>query len=47
MPYSDLDQAIELAKLGEGSLCGSLFTSDDDVAHITLGTRPGTGGSCS
>jgi oxepin-CoA hydrolase/3-oxo-5,6-dehydrosuberyl-CoA semialdehyde dehydrogenase len=39
MPYSDLGQAIELAKLGEGSLCGSLFTNDDDVARtITLGT---------
>jgi oxepin-CoA hydrolase/3-oxo-5,6-dehydrosuberyl-CoA semialdehyde dehydrogenase len=39
MPYADLDEAIELAKLGQGSLVGSLFTYDDDIAReITLGT---------
>ncbi|MFV0549640.1 MAG: phenylacetic acid degradation bifunctional protein PaaZ [Limnobaculum xujianqingii] len=32
MPYQDLDQAIELAKLGGGSLVGSLVTADGDVA---------------
>ena len=39
MPYGDLDEAIELAKLGRGSLVGSLFTYDDDVAReVALGT---------
>ena len=26
MPYRDTDEAIELARLGKGSLAGSLFT---------------------
>ncbi len=39
MPYGSLDEAIELAKLGRGSLVGSLFTADRDVARqIVLGT---------
>ena len=39
LPYSSIDEAIELAKLGRGSLVGSLFTSNDDVARdIVLGT---------
>ena len=39
MPYDNLDEAVELAKLGKGSLCGSLFTADNDVAkEIVLGT---------
>jgi oxepin-CoA hydrolase/3-oxo-5,6-dehydrosuberyl-CoA semialdehyde dehydrogenase len=39
MPYSSVDEAIELAKLGRGSLVGSLFTSDDNVArNVVLGT---------
>jgi oxepin-CoA hydrolase/3-oxo-5,6-dehydrosuberyl-CoA semialdehyde dehydrogenase len=39
MPYSSIDEAIELAKLGRGSLVGSLFTSDDNVARdVVLGT---------
>jgi len=39
MPYSSIDEAIELAKLGRGSLVGSLFTSSDDVAReVVLGT---------
>jgi oxepin-CoA hydrolase/3-oxo-5,6-dehydrosuberyl-CoA semialdehyde dehydrogenase len=39
MPYDTLDQAIELAKLGKGSLVGSLFTARDDVAReVALGT---------
>ena len=34
-----MDEAIELAKLGRGSLCGSLFTADDGVAReVVLGT---------
>jgi oxepin-CoA hydrolase / 3-oxo-5,6-dehydrosuberyl-CoA semialdehyde dehydrogenase len=33
MPYERLEDAIALAKLGRGSLCGSLFTGDDEVAR--------------
>jgi len=39
MPYANLEEAIELAKMGKGSLCGSLFTADNNVAKkIILGT---------
>ena len=39
MPYGTVDEAIALAKLGKGSLVGSLFTARDDVARaVTLGT---------
>ena len=39
MPYKSLDEAIELAKLGRGSLCGSLITADPKVARqVILGT---------
>lgn len=39
MPYKTIDDAIELAKRGRGSLVGSLFTSQDDTArHVVLGT---------
>ena len=39
MPYKNLDEAIELAKMGRGSLCGSLFTAEDKVARsVVLGT---------
>ena len=39
MPYDSLDDAIALAKLGKGSLVGSLFSADDDVARrVVLGT---------
>jgi len=31
MPYEDLDEAIRLANMGEGSLVASLFTFDADV----------------
>ncbi|RMI15366.1 MAG: phenylacetic acid degradation bifunctional protein PaaZ, partial [Calditrichaeota bacterium] len=38
MPYETVEEAIELAKLGRGSLVGSLFTADNDVAkEIVLG----------
>jgi oxepin-CoA hydrolase / 3-oxo-5,6-dehydrosuberyl-CoA semialdehyde dehydrogenase len=41
MPYANLDEAIELAKLGRGSLCGSLFTADSAVAReVVLGVAP-------
>ncbi len=39
LPYADLDEAIELARLGDGMLAGSIFTADDDVARdLVLGT---------
>jgi oxepin-CoA hydrolase/3-oxo-5,6-dehydrosuberyl-CoA semialdehyde dehydrogenase len=41
MPYRGLDEAIELARRGRGSLCGSLFTADTAVARqVVLGTAP-------
>jgi oxepin-CoA hydrolase / 3-oxo-5,6-dehydrosuberyl-CoA semialdehyde dehydrogenase len=41
MPYATVDDAIALASLGRGSLCGSLFTADDRVARdIVLGLAP-------
>ena len=41
MPYRGLDEAIELAKRGRGSLCGSLFTADAAVARaVVLGVAP-------
>jgi len=37
--YRDVDHAIALARMGGGSLAGSLFTNDDDTArHFVLGT---------
>jgi oxepin-CoA hydrolase/3-oxo-5,6-dehydrosuberyl-CoA semialdehyde dehydrogenase len=39
MPYASVDEAIALAKLGRGSLVGSLFTADDRVAReVVMGT---------
>lgn len=39
MGYADRDEAIALAKLGRGSLVGSVVTSDDDEASaLVLGT---------
>lgn len=39
MPYRTVDDAVELAKRGRGSLVGSLFTSNDDTAReVVLGT---------
>jgi oxepin-CoA hydrolase / 3-oxo-5,6-dehydrosuberyl-CoA semialdehyde dehydrogenase len=38
MPYYNLDEAVELARKGRGSLVGSLFTMDDTVAReVALG----------
>ena len=33
MPYDSMDDAIELIRMGEGSLCGSLFTYDNGFAR--------------
>jgi oxepin-CoA hydrolase / 3-oxo-5,6-dehydrosuberyl-CoA semialdehyde dehydrogenase len=39
MPYKTTDEAIELAKMGKGSLVGSVFTADDNFAsEIFLGS---------
>jgi oxepin-CoA hydrolase/3-oxo-5,6-dehydrosuberyl-CoA semialdehyde dehydrogenase len=39
LPYDSIDEAIELARLGEGSLVGSIITNDNDVARqLVLGT---------
>ena len=39
LPYKNLDEAIELSRLGEGSLAGSIFTNDNAVAReLVLGT---------
>jgi oxepin-CoA hydrolase / 3-oxo-5,6-dehydrosuberyl-CoA semialdehyde dehydrogenase len=41
LPYKNIDEAIEIANKADGSLVGSLFTADDDVARvITLGCAP-------
>lgn len=41
MGYRNLDEAIELARMGRGSLVGSLFTADDRTARtVVLGTAP-------
>lgn len=41
MPYETTREAIELANKADGSLVGSLFTADDDLAaEITLGCAP-------
>ena len=33
MPYDSVEEAIELVKMGEGSLVGSIFTYDNDFAR--------------
>lgn len=41
LPYDDLGEAIELARLGKGSLVSSVFTDDPAVAaEVTLGVAP-------
>ena len=41
MPYRNIDEAIELARRGRGSLVGSIITHDADVARrIVLGVAP-------
>jgi oxepin-CoA hydrolase/3-oxo-5,6-dehydrosuberyl-CoA semialdehyde dehydrogenase len=41
MPYTSVEEAIQLAKLGRGSLVGSLFTANDDTAReVILGVAP-------
>ena len=39
LPYDSIEEAIELARLGEGSLAGSIVTNDNQVAReLILGT---------
>jgi len=39
LPYDSIDEAIELARLGEGSLVGSIITNDNKIAReLVLGT---------
>ena len=41
LPYDHLDEAIELARLGGGSLAGSIFTNDNAIAReLVLGCAP-------
>ncbi|HEX7114805.1 MAG TPA: phenylacetic acid degradation bifunctional protein PaaZ [Steroidobacter sp.] len=41
MPYESIDEAIDFARRGEGSLVGSIFTVNDDVAaQLALGLAP-------
>lgn len=41
MPYKSEDEAIELARMGKGSLVGSLFTNDNQIAkEIFFGCAP-------
>ena len=41
MPYDDLDEAVELARRGKGSLVASVFTDDRRVAEeVVLGIAP-------
>jgi oxepin-CoA hydrolase/3-oxo-5,6-dehydrosuberyl-CoA semialdehyde dehydrogenase len=39
LPYDSIDDAIELARMGEGSLAGSIITNDTGIAReLVLGT---------
>jgi oxepin-CoA hydrolase/3-oxo-5,6-dehydrosuberyl-CoA semialdehyde dehydrogenase len=39
LPYDSIDEAIALARMGEGSLAGSIVTNDDNIARdLVLGT---------
>ena len=39
LPYDSIDDAIQLARLGEGSLAGSIITNDNKIAReLILGT---------
>ncbi|QIB66777.1 phenylacetic acid degradation bifunctional protein PaaZ [Kineobactrum salinum] len=41
MPYTSIDDAVAIARLGKGSLVGSLFTHDDQEARrVILATAP-------
>ncbi len=40
IPYKNLDEAIELSKLGKGSLCSSIATGDDKIARDFVLGRP-------
>ncbi len=33
LPYKTLDEAVELSRMGRGSLCSSIITADDNIAR--------------
>lgn len=39
MPYKNLDEAIELSKMGKGSLCSSIVTADTAMAKNMSSVR--------
>lgn len=44
MPYKNIDEAIPLSKMGKGSLCSSIVTTDDKIARqyvLGAGTHHG------
>lgn len=44
MPYKNIDEAITLSKMGKGSLCSSIVTTDDKIARqyvLGAGTHHG------
>lgn len=41
MPYTTIQEAVKIANMAKGSLVGSVFTNDDDIAReIVMGTAP-------
>jgi oxepin-CoA hydrolase / 3-oxo-5,6-dehydrosuberyl-CoA semialdehyde dehydrogenase len=41
LPYAALEEGVELARMGRGSLVGSVFTADDRIAReVVLGVAP-------
>ena len=40
MPYKNLDEAIELSKIGKGSLCSTIVTADDKIARQYVWVQP-------
>lgn len=41
LPYKSLDEAIEIANMGKGSLCSTIATADDNIAmQYVMGSAP-------
>jgi oxepin-CoA hydrolase/3-oxo-5,6-dehydrosuberyl-CoA semialdehyde dehydrogenase len=47
MPYTDIDDAVALTKLGKGSLCASIATYDERWRSNSCGAPPATTAACS